>query len=576
MRLRAPTLLAFWFAVAAAGFGGVSGYLVHFDAATAERRFDNLKERDALRRAARNGARALRLSQEAGAPAGEIARLQEKLAVLNEELKQPDRAAGYYGEVLDYEVASGADPERVLELREALARTALAGGDIEAAVEIYADFLMRAGDAGARMESLDSETEEGRFVDALLAVADGFAEAIKPDATDVGLPTDRLVRLAVAQDMADLGAFYAMDADSPHAAAGLLSVAYHVRADLLGVEDPATIQTMMRLGPVYAALGRLDGAEKLYLQVLKAKESERGSNNPDLSLYLRLLAGVYERQGRATEAEALYAHIRRLFSDAYGEQRYARSRIPQSRGDEAVTRPVNAKLPLPEQYRPADLVRASKFGVAVSKPAGIAEMAVRKAQDAGSLSDADTLPARLAQLMSLCEDETGEQLSLRSGYRSYEIQSVLYNRNRSRGTVTPPGQSEHQSGLAVDIDVSRRLMRQSDAAYQCFEENAFRFGFILSYPPENVYLADAEEPFEPWHWRYVGLDTARLYREAGPVGQPQEFLAALPCYAEQASIGAVAARDICLPDAPATDYAAVIPESARILNEAQKASLRRR
>ena len=46
-------------------------------------------------------------------------------------------------------------------------------------------------------------------------------------------------------------------------------------------------------------------------------------------------------------------------------------------------------------------------------------------------------------------------------------------------------------------------MRQSDRAFQCFEENAFRYGFILSYPPGNDYLPGAET-YEPWHWRYEG------------------------------------------------------------------------
>ncbi len=571
MRLRAPTLLAFWYAIAAAGFGAASGYLVNFDAPTAERRFENLVKRDAPRRAARNGARALRLMREAGAEPSELAVLQERLAAVYEDLQRPERAAFFYGAVLDYEVAAGADPARVLELREALARTALAGGDVASAVEIYADFLQSAGDAGARMAPLDPEAEESRLVGAILDAADGFAEALPPDARDISLPADRVVRLAVAQDMADLGAFYAMGDREPHAAAGLLSVAYRVRAELLGAEDTATVQTMLLLGPVYASLGRLGAAEELYLSVLKVKERQRGPNNPDLSLYLRLLAGVYERQGRATEAEALYAHIRRLFEDAYGAQRYTNSRFGDVGGEAAVTRPVTERLPLSGEYRPADLVSAASYGIPLSKPRSLEEMHIRRARDYRSTSDADTMPARLAQLISLCADETGERLSLRSGYRSFETQRQLYSRMRQRGTVTPPGQSEHQTGLAVDIDVSRRLMRQSDAAYQCFDENAFRFGFILSYPPENAYLTDAVEPFEPWHWRYVGVQTARLYREAGPDGRPQEFLAALPCFAERAASGSVAAADLCLPELETT-YAEARVEPARILKDPAKAN----
>ena len=108
--------------------------------------------------------------------------------------------------------------------------------------------------------------------------------------------------------------------------------------------------------------------------------------------------------------------------------------------------------------------------------------------------------------------------------------------------------SEHQLGLAVDIDVSSRFMRESDKSYQCFEENAFRYGFILSYPQGNNYLP-SENSYEPWHWRYVGISTAQLYREAGPLNKPQEFLAALPCYQARAAAGGFSASgeaDICL------------------------------
>ncbi|MEQ8935331.1 MAG: hypothetical protein RIE56_06030, partial [Amphiplicatus sp.] len=72
--------------------------------------------------------------------------------------------------------------------------------------------------------------------------------------------------------------------------------------------------------------------------------------------------------------------------------------------------------------------------------------------------------------------------------------------------------------------------------------------FILSYPPGNDYLPGADS-YEPWHWRYVGIPTAQLYREAGPDNKPQEFLAALPCYRERAASGSFAPAgegDVCL------------------------------
>ena len=355
------------------------------------------------------------------------------------------------------------------------------------------------------------------------------------------------LRLAAADKMAELGAFYAMRDNGLYASAGLLSSAYEIRRQLLGGDHQDTVQITLLLGPVYTQMGRLDHAEKLYLEAFHAQEKSKGSNSPDLSLYLKLLVDVYQQQGRTTEAQALYEHVQGLFRDAFGVQRYAVNRNRDRRQD--IDRPVSQFFILDQTYMPADLVQAAEFSVPVSKDYTIDEMKLRLAPDQGTADPREAnLPARLAQLISLCRSESGERVSLRSGYRGWHTQHDLHQRNGSRGTVTPPGMSEHQLGLAVDIDVNGRLMRRSDRTYQCFEENAYQFGFILSYPPGNNYLP-GEDSFEPWHWRYVGVATAQLYREAGPFQKPQEFLAALPCYREKAVSGnytPIGEVDVCL------------------------------
>jgi hypothetical protein len=124
---------------------------------------------------------------------------------------------------------------------------------------------------------------------------------------------------------------------------------------------------------------------------------------------------------------------------------------------------------------------------------------------------------------------------------------MLHRINGDKGTVAHPGTSEHQLGLAADIDVNRRFMRSTDKAYACFEKKAWQHGFILSFPPGNAYLP-GQDSFEPWHWRFVGSRTALLYREIGPWGMPQESLAALLCYEERALSGLFVDRergDVC-------------------------------
>jgi hypothetical protein len=363
--------------------------------------------------------------------------------------------------------------------------------------------------------------------------------------------------------MSALGAYYAMRADGVYAAAGLLSAAYNLRKELLGGDAQPTVQIALVLGPVFIQMGRLGDAEQLYLEAFHAQERVKGANSPDLSLYIKLLASIYERQGRATEAQALNEHMRRLFRDAFGEQRYAINRARDRRSD--FDRPVSKHFVLPADYSPRDLVRAGDYSVPLTKGDDSEEMMLRLAPDEGADPREANLPVRLAQLISLCRAESGERITLRSGYRSYTTQRELYTRIGYKGTVTPPGMSEHQLGLATDIDVEGRFMRRSDAAYQCFEENAFRFGFILSYPEGNDYLP-TNDSYEPWHWRYVGVPTAQLYREAGPINKPQEFLAALPCYRERAAAGGfptVGERDVCLAESGIVAAAAISREGAQ-------------
>lgn len=85
-------------------------------------------------------------------------------------------------------------------------------------------------------------------------------------------------------------------------------------------------------------------------------------------------------------------------------------------------------------------------------------------------------------------------------------------------SVAQPGQSEHQTGLAVDIVPSSR-----DCYIQeCFKdmpegiwlaENAQKFGFILRYPSGKEGLTGYG--FEPWHFRFVGIDLATALYESG-------------------------------------------------------------
>lgn len=78
--------------------------------------------------------------------------------------------------------------------------------------------------------------------------------------------------------------------------------------------------------------------------------------------------------------------------------------------------------------------------------------------------------------------------------------------------VAVPGTSEHQTGLAVDINADTSKSA-SDDVYNWLYENAYRYGFILRYPQDKEKITGTN--YEPWHYRYVGKEAAKEIYESG-------------------------------------------------------------
>ncbi len=546
MKLRPPPMFACAFLALAAAYGVGFYATVWTDPDAAESRFDALRKGGHPGSAHSYGRRVIELRRKDGVSDETLAPFKAKVAATAYQARRYAQSASLYEEALSSDWADGlSEVERAI-LDDKLARARIIERDIARAVSIYNEFLELSGDEVSRSEANGDHSMQSLYANLISSAGVLFTEALKPTGNPEYFSGGREAKLSAAADMTRVGAFFALSDDGLYASAGLLSSALAVRRELLGADHPDTVRIALVLGPVYQRMGRLEDAEKLYLDAFHAQEKAKGANSPELSLYIKLLAGVYEAQGRATEAQALYEHMRALFRDAFGAQRYVANRVRDRRLD--IDRPVSQQFPLKASYAPTDLVRAVEYTIPLSKNADLEEMSIRLAADADDDAREANMPVRLAQLISLCRADSGERISLRSGYRAYSTQRELYARIGAKGTVTPPGMSEHQTGLAADIDVDGRLMRQSDKTYQCFEENGFRFGFILSYPPGNDYLP-GEDSYEPWHWRYVGIRTAHLFREAGPLNKPQEFLAALPCYEQQATTGGLSPageRDVCL------------------------------
>ena len=78
--------------------------------------------------------------------------------------------------------------------------------------------------------------------------------------------------------------------------------------------------------------------------------------------------------------------------------------------------------------------------------------------------------------------------------------------------VAAVGKSEHQLGLAVDINADKSLS-DNEAVYNWLARNAYKYGFILRYPADKTKLTGID--FEPWHYRYVGEDAAKEIYDRG-------------------------------------------------------------
>ncbi len=123
--------------------------------------------------------------------------------------------------------------------------------------------------------------------------------------------------------------------------------------------------------------------------------------------------------------------------------------------------------------------------------------------------------------------EAGLPVYLSSGYRSYDEQSYLYQRKIGQGysedeaatIVARPGTSEHQTGLACDItDIYRETKDSSlenTPTYQWLCEHCTEYGFVVRYPADKSGSADSVTGiiYEPWHFRYVGVEAAKYMTE---------------------------------------------------------------
>ncbi|HEY1085412.1 MAG TPA: M15 family metallopeptidase [Candidatus Saccharimonadales bacterium] len=160
--------------------------------------------------------------------------------------------------------------------------------------------------------------------------------------------------------------------------------------------------------------------------------------------------------------------------------------------------------PLPESYAPI----LSKLSVSYSK----------------SIKNPRLAPEASSALGKLFKKATkdGFPLMVASAYRSTEEQKqlkVAYAKQHGQGMadayIANPGTSEHETGLAVDVDNKDSACESdadrcslSPATATWLAKNAPKFGFIIRYPEDKEKQTGIH--YEPWHLRYIGKDAPVL------------------------------------------------------------------
>lgn len=149
----------------------------------------------------------------------------------------------------------------------------------------------------------------------------------------------------------------------------------------------------------------------------------------------------------------------------------------------------------------------------------------------GQSIDQRCYPA-LQAMMDACR-AAGHQPVICSSYRPHNKQEALFANKVQRlldagydaeeadqkaaTVVARPGTSEHELGLALDIvDASYQHLdegQESTPVQQWLMEHCWEYGFILRYPNGKSDLTGII--YEPWHYRYVGVETAQVLRESG-------------------------------------------------------------
>ncbi len=226
-----------------------------------------------------------------------------------------------------------------------------------------------------------------------------------------------------------------------------------------------------------------------YIDILKYKDI----SNFDITNFERYLS--YQDKNTNYDIKTVVTYVN-IGLDLQGYSKYQEYTVEEAENDLTIL--VNKYHKLPDNYEPSDLVSLSYNST--YKLRKEAAEAFEKLTSAGILENVYFYPF--------------------SPYRSFETQSVLYNRYKARDGEAKadtysarPGFSEHQLGLAVDVRSPNLNDNITPETYEWMLNNSYKYGFIVRYPKGKQFITQYME--EPWHIRYLGIDLATKVHDSG-------------------------------------------------------------
>ena len=172
---------------------------------------------------------------------------------------------------------------------------------------------------------------------------------------------------------------------------------------------------------------------------------------------------------------------------------------------------VNFEHALEETFEPAELAEVDNGYVADSR---IADATKKMIADARSKDNVRIIALSAYRdydyQMDLYENKV-QRLQQEKGY------SVDKAREEAATVVAYPGTSEHQLGLALDLVDARHVRldesQENTDAYKWLYKHCDEYGFIVRYPNGKTDITGII--YEPWHFRYVGVEAAKVIMEKG-------------------------------------------------------------